>query len=128
MPVLILKMSEKEAAEIMEAIEQNGTIHPGNDVCLSCNHIDPEACETCAGGTTLDDNTLIPMTNGDCIRAMTDEELAAYMVNDPTGVFCDDHTKCHGRYEAGKAIQEDICAKCALEWLRKPAGEVQRCG
>lgn len=65
MPVLILKMSEKEASEIMEAVKQNGTIHPGNDVCLSCDHIDPEACETCAGGTTLDDNTLIPMTDGE---------------------------------------------------------------
>ena len=65
------------------------------------------------------------MTNGDRIRAMTDEEFAAYMVNDPTGVFCDDHTKCRGRYEAGKAIQEDICVKCALEWLRKPAEEVR---
>ena len=120
MPVLILKMSEKEAAEIMEAVKQNGTIHPGNDVCLSCDHIDPEACETCAGGTTLDDNALIPMTNGDRIRAKTDEELIPFI--DGKIDFCKRSMECSLMLEADKEIPEEWCRQCAIDWLRTEVG------
>ena len=57
-----------------------------------------------------------PMTNGDWIRAMKDEELAAFIGRNclcdrihGVGSWCDDHA---------------ICGNCLTEWLQQPVEEV----
>ena len=68
-------------------------------------------CDICA---LLHDN-FEPLTNGDRIRAMTDEELAEFL-----GTFT-----CSG-VDADDCSRTDDCAECRLAWLKKPAGpEVQ---
>ena len=66
-------------------------------------------CGTCNGSGVK------PMTNGDRIRLMTDEQLAAHLV-----VYHDDcgkYTAPGGMYDS----QEEALAK-ALEWLRSEVG------
>ena len=58
-----------------------------------------ERCPNC-GGTGI---VKIPMTNADRIRAMSDEELATFIVDKSPGMF-----SCNGR---------------CLYWLRQPAEE-----
>ena len=57
------------------------------DVCLICKEFGTEACETCAGGTTLDDNTLIPMTDGEkhCLFCEDYDEFSQIVCYLPTG-------------------------------------------
>lgn len=64
------------------------------------------------------------MTNGDRIRAMTDEELIPFI--DGKIDFCKRSMECSLMLEADKEIPEEWCVQCASEWLRKPAEEVQR--
>lgn len=52
-----------------------------------------------------------PMTNADRIRAMSDEELAYW-------VMCS-----HGDVEPDSCPKG--CMKCTLEWLKQPAEEVR---
>ena len=51
------------------------------------------------------------MTNGDKIRAMTDEELAKIL----NGGCPQRRAKCNGR-----------CGTCWLEWLRSPVEESEK--
>lgn len=51
-------------------------------------------------------------TNADRIRAMSDEELAA---------FIDEPTMCEG-HGLGDCMNKE-CDKCILEWLQQPADE-----
>lgn len=55
-----------------------------------------------------------PITNGDRIRAMTDEELAKFIPDwSYTGACkCDELPYADCKYE---------CAKCVIEWLKQPA-------
>lgn len=53
-----------------------------------------------------------PMTNGDRIRAMTDEELAGSAFRN---AICDDVPTC----ELGSGIGD--CMECRLKWLGSPA-------
>lgn len=54
----------------------------------------------------------LPMTNADKIRAMSDEELAAYLSDDDR--CCPPkHPNCH------KYVNN--CSGCHLEWLQQPA-------
>lgn len=53
-----------------------------------------------------------PMTNGDRIRAMADEELAG---SEFRNVICDDVPKC----ELGSGIGD--CMECRIKWLGSPA-------
>ena len=50
------------------------------------------------------------LTNADCIRAMTDEELAEFIANGIPLDVC--HDKCGGdvKYQ---------CSDCILEWLKQ---------
>lgn len=49
------------------------------------------------------------MTNGDRIRAMSDEELAFYLL-------------CPKRNDEGSLeCHKDGCKPCCLEWLQQPA-------
>lgn len=56
-----------------------------------------------------------PITNADCIREMSDEELAEFIDRCEMGdidyakTFCD---LCNGQYE---------CDQCRLDWLKQPA-------
>ena len=60
--------------------------------------------------------TAPPVTNADCIRAMSDEELAKYLSN-PCN--CEVDPKRDGFRECGN----DLCVKYLLEWLQQPAEE-----
>lgn len=51
-----------------------------------------------------------PMTNGDKIRAMTDEELADFMAES----ICDSVDIC---------MNDTPCRECRLAWLKQEAGE-----
>ena len=54
-----------------------------------------------------------PQTNADCIRAMSDEELAKQFA----------HTSiCDQKYPECMNVGEN-CVECLLEWLKQPAGE-----
>lgn len=53
-----------------------------------------------------------PVTNADRIRAMTDEELAKYMLGTQESNGCPNH---------GMINCQDSCADCWLEWLRSEA-------
>lgn len=53
------------------------------------------------------------LSNADCIRAMSDEELAELLANPCP---CDVNPKCDGYRECGS----DLCLKYLLEWLQKP--------
>ena len=53
-----------------------------------------------------------PMTNGDRIRAMTDEELAG---SEFRNAICDDVPTC----ELGSGIGD--CMECRIKWLGSPA-------
>lgn len=57
--------------------------------------------------------TPIKQTNGDRIRAMTDEELAKYIIVMAKDDYCD-RKNCTGR----------PCWRCRLEWLEKEAKDV----
>lgn len=88
--------------------------------CASCKYNDGQKCTMfgrvigmhgCSNGEQRK-----PKTNGDKIRAMTDEELAVviawpYLASPP---WCSEHTTC-------PYISEDPtpCDKCALDWLKQ---------
>ena len=63
-----------------------------------------------------------PITNADRIRAMSDEELAAYLA-DNYDTFCQNKPECWALLDTDKGIPEEKCVVCALEWLRSPAKE-----
>ena len=66
-------------------------------------------------------------TNGDRIRAMNDEELAAilYGMNelDERIHFCQSLPECEKFFEDGEDIPEHKCRDCLLKWLQQPAKE-----
>lgn len=51
-----------------------------------------------------------PLTNGDRIRQMTDEELAEYIGSS----ICD-------RRESGDCLRFENCEECKLSWIREEA-------
>lgn len=54
-----------------------------------------------------------PMTNGDRIRSMTDEELAEFILDKRENGTCFNN-KCY-YYDPNKG-----CDDCTLEWLKQP--------
>lgn len=85
-------------------------------------------CEGCNGFIDIsgqfhehkDESFMLPMTNADRIRAMSDEELSEFISRIEIGdfgqqvygkTFCD---MCKGQYE---------CDDCRLWWLQQPAEE-----
>lgn len=75
--------------------------------CRNCANVDNEYCFACDNG-----NQFKPMTNGDRIRAMTDEELADWL-----GVYCNGQTA----QEVGKPCVSGMgsCEECWLDWLKQ---------
>lgn len=84
--------------------------------CDTCRHQDDFwVCDTCIHDRSLKDN-YEPLTNGDRIRAMTDEELAEFLL--PLGTyFCS-----LVLVDADDCSRADNCDECRLAWLKKPAG------
>lgn len=56
-------------------------------------------------------------SNGDVIRAMTDEELAEHHKNRG----CPPNKRCPVGTELRDIRINDVCTKCWLDWLRKEA-------
>lgn len=82
--------------------------------CDTCRHQDDFwVCDTCIHDRSLKDS-FEPLTNGDRIRAMTDEELAEFLLPLRTS-FC-------SWVDADDCSRTDDCTECRLAWLKKPAG------
>lgn len=65
------------------------------------------------------------VTNADRIRAMTDEELAIALYQMLDGdVYCTNKPECGEMLNTEDGIPDEWCAKCLLNWLRKPVEEV----
>ena len=68
-------------------------------------------------------------TNADMIRAMSVEELAALLYDgvavDDKLHFCQTRQECNDAIDRDELIPDEKCVECLLEWLRKPAEEVQ---
>lgn len=82
-------------------LERNGCCcRPGNFVETQCGG----PCEN-----------MVPVSNGDHFRSMTDEDLAA------SGILpCPYNPDGEGECKFGWHTQEQTCEECTLEWLRKP--------
>lgn len=96
----------------------------------------PETCERCIEAWLLTKacagtKPAWEFTNGDAIRAMTDDELGAwlYKIMDQTTAnwpkFCEDRPECQKAMETGDldAIKEEDCAACMTRWLQQTAEE-----
>lgn len=70
-------------------------------------------------------DTIIPVTNADHIRAMSDEELAHIMVGlsdlDERIGFCADLPECKDLLDTEQGIPASKCENCMLNWLRQLA-------
>lgn len=54
----------------------------------------------------------VVVTNGDRIRAMTDEELVDFMYNEKLSLWCAENKECKPR-----------CRDCFAEWLKEEVSE-----
>jgi hypothetical protein len=66
-----------------------------------------------------------PPTNADRIRAMSDEELAKIIVFESMcekTPFCQNKQECIDMLDTD-GITEEMCARCALDWLQQPVKE-----
>lgn len=65
------------------------------------------------------------LSNGDRIRAMTDEELAMIMVQltdlDARIPFCQELPECEALLDTEDGIPAEKCAVCMRKWLKQPA-------
>lgn len=68
-----------------------------------------------------------PDTNADRIRAMSDEELANYLLQfgdlEDRIKFCQNLPECDALLNTEEGIPEEKCVGCLLKWLRKPVEE-----
>ena len=60
-------------------------------------------------------------SNGDRIRAMSDEELAQLIYNADGLGWCSDRPECAELLEMPGGIPEEKCLGCLMAWLRQPA-------
>lgn len=63
----------------------------------------------------------MPLTRGDRIRSMSDEELAAYIVELTDGVYCLHLEACYEDLHGDGEFPEERCRACAVKWLRSEA-------
>ena len=75
-------------------------------------------CRNCNGSGEM------PMTNADRIRAMDDQELAAYWAENHDN-FCQNKPECGEALNRDELIPDEWCVACALAWLQKPVEEPQ---
>lgn len=63
-----------------------------------------------------------PMNNADSIRAMSDEELADYLMKASECrleiPFCQNKEKCWSNLQG---VSDEDCMGCMIEWLKQPA-------
>lgn len=71
----------------------NGKLPPYSATCVECG---------------LSRKNYKPMTNGDRIRSMSDEELADFITDDMCGLICGDPLACEGQ-----------CKQKMLDWLKE---------
>lgn len=69
-----------------------------------------------------------PMTYGDQIRTMSDEELAAFIqdvanLGTEYNSFCQNKKECQDRLDSDELIPNEWCIRCLVEKLRKPVEE-----
>lgn len=68
-------------------------------------------------------------TNADRIRAMTDEELAKFLIKahdcEVHIPFCQNKPECNEMLDAGVDIPPENCEACMMAWLHRPAEESQ---
>ena len=89
----------------------HGYINQFEDVEGGCRAWANE-CIACKGTGAI----LVPETNADRIRRMSDEELAKFIA---TPCQCEVRPKRDGFRECGN----DLCLQYLLKWLRQPAEE-----
>ena len=61
------------------------------------------------------------MTNGDRIRAMSDEELAEALYYGFDIEYCSNAPECGEMLNTDEGVPEARCKGCLLEWLQKEA-------
>ena len=64
-----------------------------------------------------------PWTQGDRIRAMSDEELVEMLYNGVDAEYCRNAPECGEMLDADDGIPEEKCKGCLLNWLRQPVKE-----
>jgi hypothetical protein len=73
-------------------------------------------------------NTIIPITNADRIRAMSDKELAkmlsGFCILDSPIPFCQNLPECEDLLDTEDGVPEEKCIGCLLNWLQQPAEEM----
>ena len=83
-----------------------------------------EHCDNCAPIKALNLGLgceKMPLTNADRIRSMSDEELAAYIVELTDGVYCLHLEACYEDLHGDGGFPEERCRACAVKWLRSEA-------
>lgn len=99
--------------------------------CEKCKHNNDESffvCDTCIHDTSLKDR-FEPQTNADCIRAMSDEELADFFFESPEIEFtvCE-YCEYLGGHTSDTPCKHDM-GRCLVsakneafkKWLKQPA-------
>lgn len=81
-------------------------------------------CDRCHGTGTI----MVPKTNADKIRSLTDEEQVDFIFNliyceDPAHWFCTNKKECAAMMAEDGLIPDEWCKKCMLEALQKPYKE-----
>lgn len=98
------------------------------DKCNTCKH-NPKfggdgwsVCDGCIHDESLKDR-YEAATNGDRIRAMTDEQLAKTIngLVEESGKFCRELSECGEDLDNDRLIPEERCQQCVLAWLREEA-------
>lgn len=75
-------------------------------------------CMKCQGTGSI----AVPMTNGDRIRSMSDEELAEFVCRNSISTMCD--IICGGWCNAVKTLKksaDEMCKDIVIKWLQQPA-------
>ena len=63
-------------------------------------------------------------TNGDRIRAASDEEIAKFILKSGLGDeihFGKSKPECDAIVDSGGTIADEMCRKCCIDWLHQPA-------
>ena len=95
------------------------TINENDCGCATCGNIgNSDICAECSWDSKWEPK---PVTNGDRIRAMTDAELAEWLVS--FGTICEICSENTFVYD-DETIACGRCAEGITNWLKQPAKEV----
>ena len=107
--------------------------------CTTCARApynrESHVCQSCFGYTPLRNpvynhwTARLP-THADCIRAMSGEELAEWLIRmsecDQSIKFCKGRPECDSDCDADRDIPQARCVECLTDWLRQPADSFRR--